>query len=107
MKWTRSAHPAGVGQVDQALQRLLAVRAARAPDDHQAVGPPVADGLQLGQGLDGGVGALERLDPADEEEEPAVEREPEGPAGLGPVAGTEEGVVHAERDDADAPGSAP
>ena len=96
-------HPAGVGQVDQALQRLLAVRPAGAPDDHQVVRPP-AGAAELGQGLDGGIGALERLDPADEEEEPAIEREPEGPAGLGPVARPEEGVVDPEGDDADAAG---
>ena len=32
------AHPAGVGHVVQALQRLLAVRAARAAHDDEAVG---------------------------------------------------------------------
>ena len=94
-------HPPGVGQVHQALQRLLPVGPARAAHDHEVVGPP-AGGAQLGQGLDGGIGALERLDPPDEEEKPAVEREPEGPAGLRAVARPEEGVVDPEGHDADA-----
>ena len=94
-------HPAGVGQIHQALERLLPVGTARAPDDHQVV-RLAARGAELGQGLDGGIGALERLDPADEEEEPPIEREPEGPAGLRAVARPEEGVVDPEGDDADA-----
>ena len=93
-------HTPGVRQVDQSLERLLAVGTARAADDHQPIGLVV--GLaQLGQGLDGAVGTLERLDPADEEEEPAVERETESPAGLRAVAGTEEGMVDAEGHDTD------
>ena len=99
------AHAAGVGRVVQPLQRLLPVRPAGPADDHQPVGlPAVLE--QLGQRLDRHVGALERLDAADEEQQAAVEGEAEGAAGLGPVARAEERVVDAGRHDADAPGVA-
>ncbi len=94
-------HPARVGDVVQPLQRLLPVRAARAAHDDEAIG--VGTRLeQLGQGLDRHVSALERLDPADEEEQPPGERQPEGAPRLGPVPRSEERVVDARRDDADA-----
>ena len=81
------------------------MRPARAAHHDEAVGlAPAVE--QLGQRLDGHVGALERLDAPDEEEEAAVERETEGAPGLGPVPGTEEGVVDARRHDPDAPGVA-
>jgi hypothetical protein len=52
------------------------VRSTRATDHDEAVGLTVAL-EQLGQRLDGHVGALERLDPSDEEEEPPTERQTE------------------------------
>ena len=95
------AHAPAVGHVGEPLQGLLPVGAAGAAHHHEAVG--LAPGLeQLGQGLDGHVGALERLDPPDEQEEATIERQAEGAAGLGPVAGAEERVVDPGRHDADA-----
>ena len=97
------AHPAGVGQVGQALKGLIAVWATRATHDDQAVGLG-AGGAQFGQRLDGGIGALEWLDASHEQEQAAVEGQTEGPAGLRPVARAEEGVVDAGSHDADAGG---
>ena len=103
MKWTRSATPWASAMSNRPCMDFSPCGPLGPPDHHQAVGRPSVP-AQLGQGLDGRIGALERLDPPDEEEEPAVEGEPEGPAGLGAVARAEEGVVDPGGDDADAIG---
>ncbi len=87
----------------QPLQRLLSVRAARAAHDDEAIG--LGTRLeQLGQSLDRHVRALERLNPADEEEQAPGERQPEGAPRLGPVPRSEERVIDAGGHDADAAG---
>ena len=53
------------------------------------------------QGGHGHGGALQRLDPPDEQEQRSPGGEIECPSRLGPVAGSEEGVVHAGGHDAD------
>ena len=74
-------------------------RAAGPADDHEHGGRVV----ELGQRLDGDVEALERLDPADEQQHRPVERAQVGErgAGPGPVAGREERVDDARRHDLD------
>ncbi len=94
-------HPARVGDVVQALQRLLSVWAARAAHHDEAI--RLAPRLeQLGQGLDGHVRALEGLDAADEEEEPPTERQAERAPRLRTVPRAEERVVDARRHDTNA-----
>ena len=53
------------------------------------------------QGGHGHAGALQRLDPADEQQQRATVGQAQGPAGLGPVARAEEGVVDAGGHDPD------
>ena len=74
------------------------------------LGPPTTTSCacwptQLGQRADGDVETLERLDAADEQQHRrSVEPVPERRAGPEAVAGREEGVDHAGRDDLDAVG---
>ena len=75
---------------------------ARAADDHERGLDPAAQ--QARQGLHRDVGALERLDAPDEEQQRPVGGQRQGPASLDVVAGGEEGVVDARRHDGDAGG---
>ena len=115
--WGRGAtkrDPPGEAQlVDQAVdpaQLGLAVGTA-GPADHDQAGVGVG---QLGQGADGDVGPLERLDAADEEQQGSARRgrvgagdghvDADGGPGRLLVAGGEQAVVDARRHDLDALG---
>ena len=89
--------------VDQTVyfrQLLLAVRTARTTEDHQH-GRRQAVGPQFGQGVNGHGQPLEGLDAPGEEDDGIPGRQPDRPAGLGPGARAEKGVVHAGRHDGD------
>ena len=85
-----------------AAQLLVPVRAARSADDHEP-GVVHPAGMQGGQRPHGDVGALQRLDAPDVEQERAAGAvEAEGALGHAAVARREESVVDAEGHDLDA-----
>jgi hypothetical protein len=77
---------------------VVAGRPARPADDHEHGVRPA----QLRQGADRHVGPLERLDPPDEQDDRAVDRQADRPTGAGAVARGEEGVLDGRRHDLDA-----
>ena len=98
---TRSATPSSAA-------RRRAAAASASPSTPLA--PPTmtstASGMrrQRGEGADGHVGRLQRLDAPDEQDDRPVDGQPDGAPRAGPVAGGEEGVLDGRRDDLDAPG---
>ncbi len=78
--------------------------AGPAHHDQQGVGVAAP---HLGEGTDGDVEGLQRLDAPDEQQRGPARLEPQGGAGADRVAGREEGVEHAGRHQLDAAGSAP
>ena len=89
--------------VDQRVQLrhlLVAVRAARAADDHQQR----IRSVQLGQGAHRHVRALQRLDPPDEQQDGDVERQVEGAPGPAAITRREERVLDPRGDHLDPAG---
>ena len=98
-KRTRSSTPSSTARRRDASS--VAVDAARPTDDDEQ---RVAVGREPGEGADGEVGRLQRLQPADEEQHGTVRRQTDRPAGAVAVAGGEEGVLDGWRHDLDATG---
>ena len=105
--WGRGRHEDDLSREAELVDQGGHVRSTSA-SPWGPLGPPTmtsrASGwsaAQRGQGAHGHRHPLERLDPADEQQQRPVLGQGQRPSGLAPVAGTEEGVVDAGGHDAD------
>ena len=82
----------------QPAQLGLSSRSAGAPD-HDEDG--IAPGLEAGERLHGDARSFQRLDAPGEQQDGPTLGKAQRPAGLGAIAGREEGVVHTRGHDLD------